>query len=94
MLQKPSAEAKVSVGAQSLEVEGFCADDTADATPLSAVEELLRGRARLGTPVRVQGLTGERLNYQKVQSYLACSSKPQLLKLNSLYVGLVLLAWI
>ena len=94
MLQKPSAEAKIPVGAQSLEVEGFCADDTADATPLSAVEELLLGRARLGTPVRVHGLTGKRLNYQKVHSYLACSSKPQLLKLNSLFVGSVLLAWI
>ena len=94
MLQKPSAEAKIPVGAQSLEVEGCCADDTADATPLSAVEELLLGRARLGTPVRVHGLTGKCLNYQKVHSYLACSVKPQPCKLNSLFVGLVLLAWI
>ena len=94
MLQKSSAEAKFSVGAQSLEIEDSCADDTADATPLSAVEELLLGRARLGTPVRVHGLTGKRLNYQKVHSYLAGSFKPQPCKLNSLFVGLVFLAWI
>ena len=76
MLQEPSAEAKVSVGAQSFEIEDSCADDTADVTPLSAVEELLRGRARLGTPVRVHGFH-ECLNYEMVQSYLACSFKPQ-----------------